>query len=442
MDSATIARSPSHFSAWSAWMRSHPYTVLTVILLLGLAIPFFHRPHEDSEWEMVYVAGANRLVAGEDLYNGTEGYFYPPFAAFCAIPFTYLPGVWCRLAWYAVNALALVCLCGWAWKVSGGGLLEGPRASRADQIILWAGLACGFRYVLDGLAHQQTDVVLGAWLLGGCLALLRDRPMLAATLFGLAAGIKCTPLLWCGYLLWRGYWPAALWLVAVAGGVNLLPNLVSAPGDGGWWLGQWLNQYLLPTQASSRYVGIWGSAVVYNQSLAGALFRFLVTDYTWTGAGFTVIDKVQPPSPETVRRLLYGLELGLAALLAWAVGRPGRLQAALPADLRPSRQSVEFSVVLLLMLLLSPMSSKPHFCTLLLPGFCLARLAIAEKRLISGVFVGAAVVAGFLSIKDVWGGNFAALALWWGSVSASALLLLLGCAHGLLICRGVGASRN
>ena len=32
---------------------------------------------------------------------------------------------------------------------------------------------------------------------------------------------------------------------------------------------------------------------------------------------------------------------------------------------------LEFSLVFILMMLLSPQSSKPHFCTLLLPAFCL-----------------------------------------------------------------------
>ena len=58
----------------------------------------------------------------------------------------------------------------------------------------------------------------------------------------------------------------------------------------------------------------------------------------------------------------------LAVLLV--CGRPFRAIAEeLDGDIKPWN----VAIVLLLMLLLSPMSSKAHFGTLIVPGFCLAR---------------------------------------------------------------------
>src|SRR5438874_1333 len=82
--------------------------------------------------------------------------------------------------------------------------------------VVCLGLACALPYVLSVMDHQQTDLLIAALLIGGCLALQRARALSAATLFGLAAGMKCTPLLWAPYLAWRGRWKAAAWLVAVA----------------------------------------------------------------------------------------------------------------------------------------------------------------------------------------------------------------------------------
>src|SRR5262249_51525948 len=131
---------------------------------------------------------------------------------------------------------------------------------------------------------------------------------------------------------------------------------------------------------------------------------------------------------------------------AWAVGRPTWRRkadwksdkergAGLQPAAEPSRAALEYCIVLLTMLLLSPMSSKPHFCTLLLPGFCLARLAVAGRRPVAGVLLLAAVAAGAASIKDVVGTGFAAAALWWGSVTISTLLALAGCVYGLVSAR-------
>ncbi len=424
------------------WVQTNPFTVVAVLFILAQAIPFYRKPPDISEWETVYLAGAHRLVGGGNLYNQSEGYLYPPFPAFCAVPFAYLNPAVGRCVWYAVNVLALWLLVVCAWKIAGGGDLQGPLARRTDQLAWWLGLACGFRYVLDGLAHQQIDVVLGALLMSGCWFITRSRPIAAATLLGLAAGMKCTPLLFCGYFLWRGYWRAALWLVGVAVGVNLLPNLVSTPAGGGLWLGEWLTSYLLPTQASQYYVGIWGSDPVYNQSLSGACYRFFVTDYSWTATGWHFVQRSDAPSPETLRRLLYAVEAGLCLLVLWAVGRPTRKPSAESPGPQPSRVSLEISSVLVMMLLLSPMSSKPHFCTLLLPGFCLARLAFQEKRRWLGLVVFLAVAAGMVSIKDLWGNSFATWALWWGSVTWSTLALLWGCVLGLVVRRPAWENRG
>jgi hypothetical protein len=83
------------------------------------------------------------------------------------------------------------------------------------------------------------------------------------------------------------------------------------------------------------------------------------------------------------------------------------------------------------MLLLSPMSSKPHFCTLLLPGFCLARLALTERNRRLGALLIGAVLAGASGIKGILGSDAASVALWWGNVTGSTLLLLAGCGYVL-----------
>src|SRR5262245_42184489 len=431
MDANVTKAAPTPWQVLLTWIRERPYTFWTIVFVVGMSVPFFSKPQEDAEWEMVYVSGAKRLLAGENLYNGQDGYLYPPFAAFCAVPFTYLPPTACRFAWYAVNTFAVIVLCMCAWRTSGGGALEGPTVSRVEHLIWWLGLACGFRYVLDGLSHQQTDVVIGAGLMAGCLALMRGRELTGATLLGLAAAVKATPLLFVFYLLWRGHWRGALCLVVVAAGANLLPDLIHAAPGGGVWIGEWFHQYVAPLQGSDQYVGLWGSHVIYNQSLSGAVFRFFVTDYRWTPGGFEMVEGAHPLGPQALRVLLLGIELVIVGLIGWAVGRAGAKTPTLEKETQPARQALEFSVVFLLILLLSPMSSKPHFCMLLLPGFCLARLALAERRAVVGILLLAAVAVAIPSIKDLVGGNFASVALWWGRVTASTLVLLAGCGYAL-----------
>ena len=236
------ARALSFASLVGRWLAAHPYTSIGVVVLAALSVSFLHR--EDSEWEYVYVEAAQQLRHGLDIYRPDIGNSYPPFATLAALPFTYLSPHWQRCLWLGVNLGCLVFMLRGAWRLAGGGALQGAAgAARGEHLAALVGGLCGIFYLQNCLAHQQTDVVLGALLIGGCLALSRERSLWAATCFGLAAAVKCTPLLWAPYLLWRRRPVAAVWLVAVAVGVNLLPDLVQSPATGHGWLAEYVNRY-------------------------------------------------------------------------------------------------------------------------------------------------------------------------------------------------------
>jgi hypothetical protein len=343
--------------------------------------------------------------------------------AFAALPFLALPAP--RLVWFAVNALCLLVLLRWSWHVAGGGRLEGSDVEKGNA--RWAavlGGLCGITYLENCLAHQQTDIVIGALLAGGCLLLARGRSLSAATALGIAAACKCTALLFAPYLLWRGRALAAAWVVIVAIGVNLLPDLVSpAPYDRAW-LVEYAHRFLKPMSGSGHYIGTWASDPVYNQSLAGLAHRWCTTTWNWTATDCTIEQRVPPIGPQALRVLVYGGELGLLALVLWIFGRPFR---NLSYERVGSPQALECGAVLLLMVLLSPMSSKAHFGTLVLPGFCLARAALrSPSRLVRG-FLAGAVVLGLVCNKDPLGERLYTLSLWYGLVTWQTLLLLTGC---------------
>jgi hypothetical protein len=108
----------------------------------------------------------------------------------------------------------------------------------------------------------------------------------------------------------------------------------------------------------------------------------------------------------------------------WVCGRPFRKLTGEPDG---QRQALEAGIVLLLMLLLSPMSSKAHFGTLIVPGFCLARGALnSRSRLLGSVLLGS-ILLGLASNKDPLGERLYTLSLWYGVVTWQTLLLVIGC---------------
>jgi hypothetical protein len=408
------------------WLLDHPYTAAGFLVLSALSVPFLSR--DDSEWEYVYMRAAHELRDGRDIYQLDIGNSYPPFAALTALPFTALPQWAGRGLWLAVNFGCLVFLLRGAWRLAGGELLQaGARAPLRAHLAAILGALCGAFYLQNCLAHQQTDVVLGALLIAGCLALSRERALMAATCFGLAAAVKCTPLLWAPYLVWRRRPLAATWLVVVALGVNLLPDLVHSPKSGRLWLSEYYLRYLRPLGAPEHYVGTWHSDLVYNQSIAGAAQRWLTTTWEWTPADCNVGARPGHMGPQELKVVVYGVEALLVLVTLAICGRPFRRPLSEAPTTTAGRNAPEYSIILLFMLLFSPMSSKAHFGVLILPGFCLARAVLVDKRRLLSPVLAAVILLAVLSNKDPLGERLYTLSLWLGCVTWETLLLLAGC---------------
>src|SRR5262249_51784618 len=88
------------------WLLGHPGTVLGILALGPLSISFCLR--SDNEWEAVYLRTAAKLWRGGDIYDDTDGYLYPPFMAWAALPFLAGPPVVGRFGWLLVNIVSLV----------------------------------------------------------------------------------------------------------------------------------------------------------------------------------------------------------------------------------------------------------------------------------------------------------------------------------------------
>jgi hypothetical protein len=313
----------------AGWARSvlacivaRPYSLLGLVFLLGLAIPSFLRSPQD--WESVYVPAAVRLQQGEDIFQ--NHFVYPPINAWLPIPFVGLPRVPSRALWYAINMTALTVLILGAWKLSGGNSLEGtpPRPCR-EHAIFWLGLGCGISSCLDTITNQQTDLIVAALVVVGCIALVQGRDLRAALWFGAAAAIKCTPLLWAPYLAWRRRWAAALLVVAVAVGVNMAPDLAYPPETGMTRLEEWTRRHLLPMAEANHDLGTWSCGVGGNQSIAGIWQRWLVYDTKYFGVLWL-------PHPRDARN-------AQSRLVGQHVVAPGRGPGMLLAnDWEPKRQ--------------------------------------------------------------------------------------------------------
>lgn len=405
----------------------YPYECLFGALLVVLAIPFLAKAY--TEWDDVYIAASTRLLKHQDLYGRGTNFTYPPFMSFAVIPFAMAGSAIGRLAWFSVNAVSLWVLMWGAWRLSGGTRIDARApGSWREQLIFWLGAGCGIRFILNGFSHLQTDVLIGALMLSGCLSLRRGRSLWAATLMGIAAAVKGPALLWAGYFAYRRDVRSLAWMLTVVLVTSLLPDLVSRPPQGGLWLTRWYRTQVAGLQSPDRYPGVWASLPELNQSVAGLVNRVVAVDRTTIdGKYHTTVSQhplMSPTSSKWIVKSICGALLAATVgigLWRWWRGNHSPPEATLP---------YEASMIVMLMLLFSPMSSKSHFATLVLPGFCLARSAVADRNRMSAVWLALALLmtnAGW----SIFGDQVAFLTLYFGLMTIGTVSLLVG--NGVLL---------
>jgi hypothetical protein len=176
--------------------------------------------------------------------------------------------------------------------------------------------------------------------------------------------------------------------------------------------------------------------VELNQSWSGAAYRWLATTWVWDAQGLRIEPRPPLVSPLLMKGLVYTAEAGVVIGVAAVLGRAGR------AVEEARHHFCECAIVLLLMVLLSPMSSKPHFVVLLLPGWIVARQMVYQGDGASGLLLVLAIVSAGLTIKDLATPPLATLALWYGGVSWSASFLLVALVRLRLAERRRGADSS
>ncbi|HEX4125639.1 MAG TPA: glycosyltransferase family 87 protein [Tepidisphaeraceae bacterium] len=409
------------------WLGQHPYTTVTTIALLAMGITAAGR--RTSEWTEVIVQSARALLHGKDIYVAVPHNTYLPFTAWITVPFAVIPAHLAQGIWFAVLAVCLVYVIRTSWRLAGGGALEGSAhrraAGRSEQAAFIVGNIIALQFALNSLTHLQTDLLIAALLTAGCVEIAAERWRRGAVWIGLGAAFKATPLLFVPWLLWRRKWAAAAILLATMIGANLLADTVHRPGDYGTWLNKWAHLYLFPMASANYLPGDWKNLLNNNQAISGAARRWLTT--SWRDSPTEYLSAASPSDARKHAIWIFELAACLALLVPvlWSARR-------VPAETGPpsgaARRAtiVECGMVMLLMLLYSPNSSRAHFCILYLPAFCVARSAIDSPI---KILLALSAIFSTLSIhiRLPFTEGAEQTFLWLGVVMWSAIFLLLAC---------------
>ncbi|TFG66186.1 MAG: DUF2029 domain-containing protein, partial [Gemmatimonadales bacterium] len=271
-----------------------------------------------------------------------------------------------------------------------------PLASDPDRRIAWdapviaIAVLVPIRLVMSDFEISQVNlIILGLVVLGA--RLLDSRKWPGGLLIGLGSAMKATPILLLPYFIWRGRWRAfGATVFGVFIGWFALPSLWLGPGRTLEWWRAWIQT--LP-QAGAQYGWM-------NQSLLATAVRIFGLEtgmaVWWAGA----------------------LLLALGILIAF--GRPFR-------QVGSRRTAAEVSTLLVAITIVSPVSWKSHYVTLVVlcaAVFIMAR-DVGDSRGRNALWGLALVTAGFnLSSENFIGWDANVLLQHYGVITWSSLLLV------------------
>jgi hypothetical protein len=402
---------------------------------VGVGMVVFVRKGTTKGSELpVYTTGAARMLDGEEIYRPSDEkpFTYPPFFAVPFMPLAGCPAEPPRpaayiAAWYLVNVAALA----WIAAIVQRRLFAAAIRGRAPPVALFWSITAvlAARHVSAVFENQSHDLLVFLLVALGADAFCRLREARAGAWLGIAAACKATPLLFGWPWLLQRRALALGGLAAGAAAATLLPDVLFPRADGQLWVAAWYHAFLSSVRlgATASAAGAWNAHSFLNQSLSGTLHRLL----TPVESGGPFVLEV------ALVHLGGGARTAVTALASLAVlaviglcCRPS-LGRGLSGEQLARRRFGEASAVLCGMVLLSPMSSKSHFCVLLFPiAHCVDRYLRARDRLTGAALVlllllGPCTMKGLVS-RDV--GNWF---LAYGAVTWCAALALVATASTL-----------
>jgi hypothetical protein len=363
-------------------------TVFSVLPLLR-----YFRGHTIFDYELWYATGEH-VLRGDEIYSfraGKYDFMYPPSCALFLAGASLLGQGGLIFLLVTINSVAWFC----SAKLSAR-LTIGDQAITNPWLYLIPSVAV-IVYIWSSYHLGQPNLVLLALMLGAFTALRGKCEALAGGLIAVAAAIKAFPVLAIIYLIYRHYWRAA---ASLAAALVFLLLVLPAPFRGfeGAWrdLEKWSAGMLKYSEVTVGQRPM-RSYTWKNQSLIGVTNRLLRhVDADAASA---------PHQPIYVNFADLGFSVVNAIIVSVALALGLLFIAVMPRrEMRtPQSDAVEFALLLLLILMVTPLSFGYFYSWLMLP------FAVATRRVRIGNAAGV---------------------LWWSLLSLALLALGIPFARG------------
>jgi glycosyl transferase family 87 len=342
--------------------------IVTAVVFSALPLLRYFRGRTLFDYKLWYDTG-QYVFAGHEIYffrSGKYDFMYPPPCALFLAAASLLGQGGLILLLVAINSAA------WFYSAQLSAFLAGGMQGVRNAWFYLIPNLLVIVYIWSSYHLGQPSLVLLALMLGAFAALRADREILAGSLIAVAAAIKAFPVVAIVYLIYRRYWTAAASLV-----VTLLFLLLILPVpfrglERAWHdIQKWSAGMLIYSEAKVGQRPM-RSYTWKNQSLIGVSNRLLRhVDADAASA---------PHTPVYVNFADLKFSIVNAIVICVALGLGLLFIAVMPQrDIRTAESdTIEFSLLLLLMLMVTPLSFGYFYSWLMLP------FAVVTQRVLAG----------------------------------------------------------
>jgi Glycosyltransferase family 87 len=348
-------------------------TLMLIFIVVAVAfsvVPLLHyfRGRSIMDYKLWYNTG-KQVLAGDEiffLHSGKYDFMYPlPCALFLAGG-SWLGQVSLILLLVAINSAA------WLYSARLTATLAAGGHGKNAWLYLIPSLVV-IVYIWSTYHLGQPNLVLLALMLAAFVALRTKREPSAGALIAVATAIKAFPVMAIIYLVYRRYWQATMSLIVT---LVFLLLILPAPVRGfhrTWTdLEKW-STGMLKYSAVSVAQRPMRSYTWKNQSLVGVANRFLrhVDADAASAPHRPIYVNFADFKFATVNAIIIGFALGLGIVFVFVMPRRSMRT--------PESDAVEFALLLLMILIVTPLSFGYFFCWLMLPFGVITQRVLAGK---------------------------------------------------------------
>ncbi|MGH7832773.1 MAG: glycosyltransferase family 87 protein [Candidatus Binatia bacterium] len=367
------------------------------LVLYWVAIILKPRGDFPHHWEL-----GRRMLSGEYIYERGLNLVYPPFWALAHAPLALVEVHLAQIIAYVLAPLSVAALLRILHRLSREEL---PLGSDGNFWATSLAVTLAVNFLSRDLPEIGVNTALVALTWYAIYLWVRKREVTAGISLGLAAALKCTPLLFVGYFALKRQWRVVVTSTAAFSLFTLAPILVQGPEQYVRAMRSWMTFVALGIADPDPSRGPLGEEKVENLALRPALARYLMhLPYGHLGrpeTSDTPGRPNEPPSPYYLQFInlsphhagivVKAIMAGLLLIVAWSL----RSKISDRGDLSVL---YECAAVSLLLLLYSPITWKQH-CVGVLPAlFLICRHGFAGQPLPRWVVGAVTVYALFAAV--------------------------------------------